>query len=216
MPAALGPGPKSVKRKRVSSEKKPIKRARSESSDDEVDTQAQILILENEIFESKKNYNNIAKLIKIFTDDKQEPDDSVVAAISLCRAFIRLLSAGELAPKVGATEKDLIVMRWLKDRYAEYKESLLDILGEEGISATVLKLCMRLLKTEGEHIRNNQEYQFPTAFLSGIVKTLLDPECDEAARKEFSEKFVEEYDDVRFYTLEAIQLVPQHKALAYR
>lgn len=205
MPGAIATAGKSAKRKRVSSEKKPIKRARSESSDDEDDTQAQILLLENEIFESKKNYNNIAKLIKIFTSESEDPDDSVVAAISLCRVFTRLFVAGDLESKAKASEKDLIVAKWLSERYSEYKRGLLDLLGEEGISATALTLCMRLLKTEGETIRNNKEYRFPSTFLTGIIRTLLRPESEASTRKEFSQKLVEEYDDIRFYTLEAIQ-----------
>lgn len=203
MPAAIAATSRPEKRKRVTSEKRPSKRARSESSEE--DGQAQILLLENEIFESKKNYNNIATLIKIFTNDTEDADDSVVAAISLCRVFTRLLVAGELVQKRGGSEKEAVVVKWLKERYTEYKTALLDILGEEGISATALTLCMRLLKTEGESMQNNQEYQFPTIFLTGIVATLLQPESDSNARKEFSEKFVEEYDDIRYYTLDAIQ-----------
>lgn len=205
MAAAAADTSRAVKRKRSTSEKRPSKRSRSESSSDE-DGQAQILMLENEIFESKKNYNNIAKLIKIFTADTEDADDSVVAAISLCRVFTRLTTAGALASKSGASEKETLVANWLRDRYEEYKTGLLDILGEEGISATVLTLCMRLLKTEGQSVGGNLDYyRFPTTFLKGITTVLLSPGCDANARKEFSEKYVEEYDDVRFYTLEAIQ-----------
>ncbi|KAH8656977.1 nucleolar complex protein-like protein [Tricladium varicosporioides] len=205
MPAATAVTSRPEKRKRVSPEKRPSKRARSESSEE--DGQAQILLLENEIFESKKNYNNIVTLIKIFTNDTGDADDSVVAAISLCRVFTRLLVAGELVQKRGGSEKEAIVVKWLKERYTEYKTALLDILGEEGISATALTLCMRLLKTEGESMQSNKEYQFPTMFLTGIVAALLQPESDSSARKEFSENFVEEYDDIRYYTLDAIRKI---------
>ncbi|RDL38521.1 Uncharacterized protein BP5553_02861 [Venustampulla echinocandica] len=211
MPAAAADTGRAVKRKRSTSEKRSSKRPRSESSEE--DGQAQILLLENEIFESKKNYNNIAKLIKIFTADNEDADDSVLAAISLCRVFTRLTTAGALVSKPGASEKETVVVNWLRDRYAEYKTGLLDILGEEGISATALTLCMRLLKTEGESVvGNNDYYRFPTAFLTGITKALLNPDCDFNVRKEFSEKYVEEYDDVRFYTLEAIQTVLEDSA----
>lgn len=206
MPRITGESGHSAKRKRASSERRPSKRARSESSDDE-DTQAQILLLETEIFESKKNYNNVAKLIKILRAGSEEADDSVVAAISLCRVFTRLMVAGDLVKKQGTTEKEAVVIRWLKERYSEYKASLLELLGEEGVASTALTLCMRLLKTEGERLRNGQEYNFPTGFLTEIVQVLLKPENDGSARKEFSEKFVEEYDDIRFYTLEAMELV---------
>ncbi|TEY66796.1 hypothetical protein BOTCAL_0131g00070 [Botryotinia calthae] len=38
-----------------------------------------------------------------------------------------------------------------------------------------------------------------------MVQVLIRPGSDSTVRKEFSDKFVEEYDDVRFYTLEAIE-----------
>ena len=115
--------------------------------------------------------------------------------------------SGDLAKKQGSTEKDAVVIKWLKERYSEYKTALLVLLGEEGLESTALTLCMRLLKTEGEHLRNGQEYNFPTTFLTEIVQVLLKPESGETVRAEFSEKYVEEYDDIRFYTFKAIELV---------
>jgi U3 small nucleolar RNA-associated protein 19 len=195
----------SNKRKRISSTEKPSKRARSESSEE--DAQARILLLENETFESKKNYNNIAKLIKILRDDDEDADNSVVAAISLCRVFVRLTMSGEMAKKQGSTEKDAVVVKWLKERYSEYKTALLLFLGEEGVDATALTLCMRLLKTEGEYLRNTQDYNFPTSFLTEIIQGLLRPDGGEAVRAEFGNKYVEEYDDIRFYTFKSIKSV---------
>jgi len=205
MPGVIQNGGHSHKRKRETLERKPSKRARSESSDD--DGQAQILLLENEIFESKKNYNNITKLIKISQDEEEDGDSSVLSAISLCRVFTRLMVSGDMEKKQGSTEKDAVVVKWLKERYSEYKSALLKLLGQEGVGSTVLTLCMRLLKTEGQHLRNGQEYSFPAVFLRELVQVLLSS-CDEAGvRQEFSEKYVEEYDDIRFYTFEAIELV---------
>ena len=205
MPGITGDSGSSSKRKRISSDKRPSKRARSESSEDEKDAQAQIFLLENETFETKKNYNNIAKLIKILRDDNEDPDISVVAAISLCRVFVRLMASGDLARKQGGTEKDAVVVKWLKERYSEYKAALLILLSEEGVESTALTLCMRLLRTEGEHLLNGQDYNFPTIFLKEIVQVLLQPETGSTVRTEFGEKYVEEYDDVRFYTFKAIK-----------
>jgi U3 small nucleolar RNA-associated protein 19 len=191
-----------AKRKRISADKRPVKRARSESSEE--DGQAQILLLETEIFESKKNYNNIATLIKILRTDSEYGDTVLVAAISLCRVFTRFMVTGHLVKKTASTDKDIVVIKWLKERYSEYKSTLLELLGEEGASSTALTLCMRLLKIEGQHLLNGQEYNFPTLFLTEVVQALLKPGSDENARKEFSDKYVEENDDIRFYTLEAI------------
>ncbi|CZT00385.1 probable NOC4 Nucleolar protein, forms a complex with Nop14p that mediates maturation and nuclear export of 40S ribosomal subunits [Rhynchosporium agropyri] len=198
------------KRKRSSSEKGPSKRARSESSEssDEEDSQAQIILLADEILKSKKNYNSISKLIQILRAEGEEADDAVVAAISLCRVFTSLMVSGDMVKKQGTIEKDAVVIKWLKERYLEYKSGLLSLLGEEGLSSTVLDLCMRLLKTEGQHLRG-LEYSFPTAFLTDMVRVFLDPESDEIVREEFSKKYVEEYDDIRFYTLEALDKLLQ-------
>ncbi|PVH84240.1 CBF-domain-containing protein [Cadophora sp. DSE1049] len=205
------PGPtsrlsQSSKRKRTSSGKGPSKRARSESpeSSGEEDSQAQIILLADEILKSKKNYNNISKLIQILGAEGDEADDSVVAAISLCRVFTSLMVSGDMARKQATTEKDAVVIKWLKERYSEYKSGLLLLLGEEGVSSTALDLCMRLLKTEGQHLRG-QEYSFSTTFLTDMVRVFLDPESDGSAREEFSETYVEEYDDIRFYTLETLE-----------
>lgn len=203
MTGTVGDSNRSAKRKRVSSDKKPSKRARSESNDE--DAQAQILLLESQIFESKKNYNNIAKLINILRADHDDADESIVAAISLCRVFIRFMVSGELEKRKGSTEKAIVVIKWLRERYTEYKTALLALLGKQEIGNTALELCMRLVKAEGNHLRNGQDYSFPTEFLTAIIQVLLNPGTDESARKEFSEKFVEENDDVRFYTFEAIE-----------
>lgn len=196
-----------MKRKSNIADKRPTKRARSESSDeDDADDhdQTQILLLENEIFQSKKNYNNIALLIKILRDDGEDVDNSVIAAISLCRVFIRLIVSREMSKKQGGSEKDIVVLNWLRDRYAEYKDALLELLGEEGIAPTSFTLCMKLLKTEGQHMRSGQD-NFPAAFLTDMVRVMLRDNGEESVRKDFSTNFVEEYDDIRFYTLQAIE-----------
>lgn len=191
-----------AKRKSSAVDKRPAKRARSESSDE--DDQAQILLLENEIFESKKNYNNIATLIKILGDDAEDVDNSVVAAISLCRVFTRLMVSGEMSRKQTATEKDTVVLNWLRERYSEYKNDLLELLGEEGIASTSFTLCMRLLKTEGQHMRSGYD-NFPAIFLMDMIRVMLREDGDESVRRDFSTKFVEEYDDIRYFTLQAIE-----------
>lgn len=206
MPAITKPAARAVKRKRVDSQRKSVKRAKSASSDDEDDTQAQILMLETEILESKKNYNNIPALIKLL-----ESEDAIIASVALCRVFSRLIASGELTKKAGGSEKDNIVVAWLKERYLEYKVRLFELLESPEVSQTILALCMRLLKNEGTYMKNGQDYNFPSRFLSDLVNTLLDLEEGEDVRKEFSEKYVEEYDDIRYYTFEAVAKVLENK-----
>ncbi|ESZ93093.1 hypothetical protein SBOR_6523 [Sclerotinia borealis F-4128] len=203
MPGTILDSKRPSKRKRTISDKGPSKRTRPESSEE--DSQAQILLLESEIFESKKNYNNIARLIGIARDDSEGADASILAAISLCRIFTKLIVVGGLQKMKETSGKDATVIQWLKERYSEYKVILLDMLSQEDAASTALTLCMRMLKIEGQHMRNGQDYYFPTGLLTDMVQILIRHGSDSGVRKEFSEKFVEEYDDVRFYTLEAIQ-----------
>ncbi|KAI8230306.1 hypothetical protein K4K54_000913 [Colletotrichum sp. SAR 10_86] len=208
MPAkASGEG---LKRKRVPAKERSKKRAKSESesepesSGDESDPQAEILLLESEILESKKNYNNITKLIQIAKTFEDEPESATLASVALCRVFVRLLSAGALQRKKGLSEKELVVASWLKDRYFEYKSVLSELLGDEDLAMTALTLAMRCLKTEAHTLNDKEEYNFPASFLQQIITALLNSDSDDA-RAEFVEKFMSEYDDIRFFTLKAIK-----------
>lgn len=189
---------KGLKRKSRGSEPRPSKRARSES--DNENSQAQILSLETEIFESKKNYNNIPKLIKLLRDS----DDALIAAVSLCRVFTRLMVSGDLTRNKPSTEKETVVIKWLLERYAEYKLELLDLMKQEGAGSTSLTLCMRTLQIEGKHLARGQEYYFPTMFLRDLLLVLIRPEVEAVVRKEFVEKYLRQYDDLKFYAFETI------------
>ncbi|TPX15655.1 uncharacterized protein E0L32_004353 [Thyridium curvatum] len=204
MPSAVAG--ESVKRKRKGTAEAPRKRARSESSDEGEDLQGRILLLESEIVESKKHYNNIATLIGIAQDSSKEgAEASVVACVSLCRVFIRLLSSGNLIKKKGLSEKDLVVVQWLKDRLADYKQLLLELLDQDEAASTALTLCMRLLKAEAQYSTDKAEYSFPRQFLRNIVnKVMVQQKSIDGLLKDFIETYVNQFDDVRFYTFQAI------------
>ncbi|KAL0938713.1 ribosome biogenesis protein [Colletotrichum truncatum] len=203
-----------LKRKRVPIKEKSKKRAKSESgsesegSGDESDPQAEILLLENEILESKKHYNNITKLIQIAKTFQNDPEAAALASVALCRVFIRLLSAGALVKRKGLAEKESVVVQWLKDRYFEYKLVLIELLGDEDLAATALTLAMRCLKAEAQHLNDREEYTFPQNFLQEILTALLNSDSDDA-RLEFVEKYLGVYDDIRFCTLKAIKALAE-------
>jgi U3 small nucleolar RNA-associated protein 19 len=203
MPARVEGSGGAVKRKRVESRDKPSKRARSESSEEDV--QARILLLETQIFESKKNYNNISTLIKLLRNEDGDPDVSLVASIALCRIFSCLMASGDFIKAQSTTEKESVVALWLRERYSEYKVALLQLLNLEALGSTALTLCMWMLKSEGTHLRNGQEYNFPSTFLRDILQILFGPGCGDAMRREFNEKYLEEYDDIRFFTFTAVE-----------
>lgn len=196
----------SAKRKRPSTgdkANKVVKRRRS-SNDDAEDPNAKILLMEQGILESKKNYNDIVTLQSIASRYENGEEESMLAAVALCRIFLRLLVQGSLVAKKGLSEKDTVVVGWLKDQFAQYKSLLQKMLADEDLAATALTLCMRLLKAEGEHLYDKEEYTFPYAFLENIVEVLI-MSGNEDVRKAFLESYVEQYDDIRYYTFRAVK-----------
>ncbi|KAK1724015.1 CBF/Mak21 family protein [Colletotrichum acutatum] len=205
-----------LKRKRVPTKEKSKKRAKSESeseseaeSDESNDPQAEILLLENEILESKKHYNNITKLIQIAGTQEDEPEAPTLACVALCRVFVRLLSAGAFAFRPGQAEKEKVVVQWLRERYLEYKGVLASLLEEEDLASTALTLAMRCLKAEAQYFTEKEEYTFPHAFIEQIVRALLASDSDDV-RVEFVEKYLTEYDDIRFFTLKAVKSIAEN------
>lgn len=214
MPAAVG-GRKASKRKRPDTNEPPKKRARSHSSSsdrsqaegdgDNDDHKSKILLLETSILESKRNYNNITTLLHVARDQDKDEDGALLATVALCRVFIRLLAAGSLLRKNNSAEKDVILVHWLRDRLAEYNEVLLSFLTSDDHALTALTLSMRLLKAHGQYpYREGDDHSFPKVLLRDIVAALCRPGAD-PVRREFVEKFVDEYDDIRLYTFKAIQ-----------
>ncbi|KAJ3484230.1 hypothetical protein NLG97_g7109 [Lecanicillium saksenae] len=193
----------SVKRKRSAPAEKISKRQRAASSEDEEDPNAEILLMEQGILESKKNYNNIAVLLQKAADFESGNPEAMFSTIALCRIFMRLLAQGSLISKKSLSEKDQVVVSWLRDQFGQFKDVLLDLLSEDDVAATALALCMRTLKAEGEFLKDKSDYAFPRDFLGKIVKNIIASENDEI-RKSYIEEFAEQYDDVRYYTFASV------------
>jgi len=196
------------KRKRASEGEKPKKRRRSSSGSEEEDEDpnAKILLMEQGILESKKNYNDISALLSIMSEYEKGEPQSMLAAVALCRVFVRLIAQGSLKRKSTSSEKEAIVVNWLKEMFSAYKTTLLSFLGDEDLAMTALTLCMRVLKTEGEYQHNSEEYSFPSTFLLGIVSAILQGN-DEDVRRTYIEEYAEQYDDIRYYTFKSVKSV---------
>ncbi|TQV99760.1 nucleolar complex protein [Cordyceps javanica] len=193
----------SIKRKRSAPAEKMTKRQRLPSSEDEEDPNAAILLMEQGILESKKNYNDIAVLLKKATSFASGNPEAIFATVALCRIFMRLLAQGSLVSRKSLSEKDQVVVGWLRDQFGQFKDALLDLLSEDDVAATALTLCMRTLKAEGEYLRDKSDYAFPRDFLGKIVKNIIASE-NEDIRKLYIEEYAEQYDDIRYYTFAAV------------
>lgn len=195
-----------VKRKRPSTHEQPTTKRRrsSASSNESEDPNAKILLMEQGILESKKNYNDITVLLSTANDFKNENPESMLATVALCRIFLRLLAQGSLIAKKTLSEKDLVVVGWLKGQFGEVKKTLVTLLRDEELAPTALTLCMRTLKAEGEFLYDKDEYTFPRAFLREILAALFESENEDVIRA-YVEEFVEQYDDIRYFTFNSVK-----------
>lgn len=116
MPGLVSNSGTAPKRKRVSSEVRPKKRAKSESEDDEGFSEAQLARLESDIVEKKK-FDKIPSLIKLVREDAGET--SIAAAFAACKVFAKLMATGDLSNKPGEKEDRL------RKLYSDYKSHLL-------------------------------------------------------------------------------------------
>ncbi|KAI8630524.1 CBF/Mak21 family-domain-containing protein [Xylariaceae sp. FL1651] len=203
MPGTIGEG--TLKRKRVKTSEKVSKRTKADSSDEEDASQAEILLLESEILESKKNYNNITVLLDL-AKNPNDSESALFATVSLCRVFLRLLAAGSISRKTGLSEREIVVVNWLKGRLSDYKKFLITALGQEASASTALTLAMRILKAETQTASDQNGVTFPKTFLRDIVKVLVRNGFRDV-QEEFREKYLGEYSDIRFYTFQALSAI---------
>jgi U3 small nucleolar RNA-associated protein 19 len=145
MPAPTVGATSSKKRKSLKESGVPSSKRRAVAEDDSADVMAGVLQLEEQISESRKHYNNIAKLISMLNVDENATNPNLAIAVSLCRVFSRLIAGGDLIETNRAAENEKIIAAWLRERCREYQKALSAILHEGDTSA---KVCNSYKVTE--------------------------------------------------------------------
>ena len=96
-----------------------------------------ILQLEREIFESRKNYNNIPKLITILKEGSIEDENVLPAAFSLGHIFKVLISDKKRVPDKDMPENEKVITQWLRNKRNEFMALLLERLAAQSSSSQV-------------------------------------------------------------------------------
>ncbi|CAO3636070.1 unnamed protein product [Cunninghamella blakesleeana] len=109
-------------------------------------------------------------------------------------------------PSNNNNEKDAsnAIYSWLRERYMDFTSSLRDLLDndEPGLQLPALNILMNLLKTESKvnKLYSKAPTTFANNFFGPVVSSLLfTPHFIGPLQKEFIEKYVNVYDDVRHY-----------------
>lgn len=215
MPGLIASDDTSRKRKResVQGKSKEAKSRKAPKATTVEDAQSRILLLEEQILQSRENYNNIVELQKLVDQADKKPKTSTVAAVALCRVFCRLIAGESLVEQQGASKEDSQVVQWLKARLRDYVSRLASWIGSPDATkeSTALTLLMRIVKEEALGSDDGERaWRDDTSTFICVVRTLLQETEAEGARQEFVDKFVEEHDDVRFYTFAAVKQILQN------
>ncbi|KAF2209324.1 hypothetical protein CERZMDRAFT_61439 [Cercospora zeae-maydis SCOH1-5] len=167
--------------------------------------EARILHLEEQILESPTHYGNIEELQNLMA----ETESRCLAAVALCRVFCRLMAGEQLVKDNNASEEAAQLVRRLRLWLREYVSHLCSWIGSPDATteSTALTLLMRIVKEEasGGSRSAAQSWRNERASFQSMVRALLREREAEGARQQFVEKYVEEYDDVRFYTFVAVK-----------
>ncbi|KAF9699371.1 hypothetical protein EKO04_002497 [Ascochyta lentis] len=212
MPGTTLPTASGIKRKRDPAkaerrEAKSKKRQKSPTHDNDHDVQAEILQLEAQILESRRHYNNIAILLQRCNASDDHDDAPVLAAVALCRVFSRLLAAGDMVKSKGMGEAEALVVSWLKERYRDFLDTLLQNFlrcDHPAKQSVALTLLMRLVKEES---KATKDYSLKNGPLSRLIEALLFLPDGDANREEFADKYFKHFDDVRFHAFKTIKNV---------
>ncbi|EME88085.1 uncharacterized protein MYCFIDRAFT_28238 [Pseudocercospora fijiensis CIRAD86] len=176
------------------------------STDDE---KSQILLLGERVTEAPKHYGNIDELQKMVAAGDKKPESAMLAAVSLCKAFCRLIASEKLAKDKGASEKEAQTVQALRTRLRNYVASLVSWIGSPHATQenTALQLLMRIVKEEasGSSKSAEQSWRNTKGTFTALLNALLQGDDAEGARQEFIDEYVEEKDDVRFYTFVAVK-----------
>jgi U3 small nucleolar RNA-associated protein 19 len=148
MPAMFDNSVTSKKRKGSKESGVPSSKRRAVAENASAESMAKIQQLEEQISESRKNYNNIATLLSMLSEDGTRVKPNLAVAVSLCRVFSRLIAGGNLTVGERAPENEKIVVAWLKERCREYQRLLESFMRESDASSQVSCAFCKVRQTQ--------------------------------------------------------------------
>ena len=177
-------------------------------STEDDDQHSQILLLENQILESRQHYNSIPTLLSYVEKDNNN-ESNVVAAVALCRVFCRLMAAGNMTKAKESSQNDLTIILWLLERCRDFNDALLRWLKCKNFSeqSTAMTLILRLIREEANFLNRSDHDIWASGAFIGLVDALLESEDADLLRVEFIKRYANQYDDVRYHTFSQIGYV---------
>jgi len=169
------------------------------------DANADVTVLEAQIQESSRHYNNIPKLLAIANEEAEAISESNFSATAaLGRVYFRLLSEGRLRGKNGASSEEELITNWLKKNYADYQKCLFKLLRNVRSETTALKELMQLVNIEVTSAGTAADSAWRTGVFAKTIDNLLgfgdNDTVSGSAVLAFAEDYAQKFDDVRHAT----------------
>ncbi|GAM90915.1 hypothetical protein ANO11243_089620 [Dothideomycetidae sp. 11243] len=179
---------------------------KQESSDGESSNQDQILELESKITETGEYCTGIQRILRIFESKPQATEQRLAAAVASCRIFYRLIAGEQLIKRKSMTVEDREEIDQLRQLLTRYIDGLCKLLADTDghVQSTSLTLLMRIIKAEVSQQEARSTQAWKSGAFHSLVRALLTEETARDSLQEFVETFVEENDDVRFYTFVSV------------
>ena len=176
----------------------------------EVEFRDYALQLEENILQSRSNYNSIHTLLEFLQESDRAKNEDTIAAVALCRVFSRLLGGGTLKKPQAKSSSEATIAQWLREKLRDYEQALLRMLKNEntGKQSIALTVVVQLVKEKASHLYQSEDSIWQNGLFGQLVQTLIEEEVAEETRAEFVAKYVERYDDVRYYTFACLAYVP--------
>ncbi|KAF2226512.1 CBF/Mak21 family-domain-containing protein [Elsinoe ampelina] len=207
MPGVIVESSQAKKRKRADghTSKRRVAQRRDESGSED-DIQEQILQLESDILETGEVQDGVTKLLKTFKSKQQDLEARLGSGVALCRIFYRFIAAERLVKVKGLSLEEKDEVDWLREHLEVFVRGLCKLLSQDDPQAqsTALTLLMRIVKAEVSQSETRSSQAWKNGAFHSLVRTLVFQTDLEGPRAEFVETFVEEHDDVRFYTYLAV------------
>ena len=158
---------------------------------------------EEKITTSRLHYNSVTRLLK-YAESQEVYEPSEAAVSALCRIFSRFLAAGELSARGNPIEADVIISQWLKTRYYEFVDLLINRLAASNYVSQRLALAtlMHLVRQDNQSSHDDL-LDWKRVFFR-LFKILMTGKRHHKVRLEFIRDFVDPYDDLRAQTFDAL------------
>lgn len=177
----------------------------------EAPRKVEVDVLENQILESRRYYNNIVTLIDYVRHRDNNVTQASLAIVALCRVFSRLMASGLMKKSKNQTESEGVITDWLNRRFDEYRGLLIDSLADcrHVEQKACLELLMQLSKEEAAGLNLDGDPFGPRGTFPLILRALTTFSRSDQVRESFVENYLERFDDLIVCIFKQIAYVEQ-------